>query len=363
MNLCFRLLPAAVALAVSAAAGAAPLDALLTANHFQRAGAGEVELAYDTLNSSLDFLGLREKDSAATTSAVGDYKGGHVRAGIAATPRLWIDGAYWKRNIDYRSFDAKLDSWQVAGQYKFLDADGRRPAMALRLGGWGNNADSLTKYTNTTVAGTKFTSATVNKPRDKQLQLDLIGTWTPSTETALSVFGGVGQSRVEFDSVSATSRTSNGCNYNVAFSPAGVEATLASPCTAKVVIDRFTQAAGATVDVYKEARYKSTFAQLGVTGEWHSGNWRARLGYQYQSIKRDDVDDIIENRGGTAYKHSHVLVTDVSYNIYKNVVLFARGQLMSNQFNGEVPLAYNSLTAEKYDQKYGFISTGLSLVF
>lgn len=364
MNLRTRLLPAAILVALSASASAAPFDALLTANHFQNAGSGEIELGYDTLTDSMDFLHLREKSTAANaTTTVGDYKGEHLRAGVAVTPRLWLDGTYWKRNIDYRSFDAKLDSWQIAGQFKLLDADGRVPALAIRLGGFGNSADSLTKSANTTVAGTKFTSATVNKPKDTQLQLDVIGTWTTSEHTALSLSGGAGVSKVKFDSVSATSRTSNGCEYNVAFSPAGLEATLASPCTAKVVIERFSQPASETIDVYKEAQYKSRFVQVGTNIDWHSGNWRARLGYDFQVMSRDDVDDIIENRGGKAYKHNHVLVTDVSYNVYKNVVLFARGQLMSNQFNGEVPLAYNSLTADKYNQKYGFVSVGVSVIF
>jgi hypothetical protein len=357
MNPHYRLLSAAalVALAASSSIAAAPLDALLTANHAPTAGAGEVEVGYDVLTDSMH--------SSTSTSSVGDYKGEHVRGGVAITPRLWLDGTYWKRNIDYRSFDARIDTWQVAGQFKLLDADGRVPALAIRFGGYGNSADSLSKSANTTVAGTKFTSATIVKPRDTQLQLDVIGTWATSQNTAVSLFGGAGASRVKFDSVSATSRTANGCEYNVAFSPVGIEASLATPCTAKVVITRFSQPASETVDVYKEAQYKSRFVQVGANGEWHSGNWRARLGYQFQAMSRDDVDDIIEKRGGKSYKHNHVLVTDVSYNVYKNLVLFARGQVMSNQFNGEIPMAYNSLTADKYNQKYGFLSVGASVIF
>ena len=58
-----------------------------------------------------------------------------------------------------------------------------------------------------------------------------------------------------------------------------------------------------------------------------------------------------------------MLVADVSYNVYKNAIVFMRGQFMTNQFNGEMPLAYNSLTADKYNQRYGVVSTGLMLVF
>ncbi|MFD2271009.1 hypothetical protein ACFS07_07405 [Undibacterium arcticum] len=92
---------------------------------------------------------------------------------------------------------------------------------------------------------------------------------------------------------------------------------------------------------------------------WHSQDWRIRAGYQYQTINRSEVDDIIVSRGNTPYKHNHVLIGDVSYHAFKNTIVFLRGQYMANQFNGEVPLAYNSLTADRFNQRYGLVSTGL----
>jgi len=356
-----RVLPAALLLA-SSGLHAAPLDALLTATKPTTPGQAIVEVSYDMMNSSLDFLHLR-KESENGSSNVGDYKGGHIGLGVAVTPQLWVEGAYWKRKIDYRSFDADLNSWQVAGQYKLSEAQGAVPALAIRLGAWGNDAKSLTKYTNTTISSIKFTSATVHKPADQQVQLDLIGTWPVSDSTELSAFASAGASRVKFNSISATSRTRNGCEYNIGFDDVGAVGELAQPCTAAVVVTRFTIPYSDTVDINKEARYHSSFAQAGFMADWHNVNWRVRGGYQFQYIKRDDVDDIIADRGGKAYKHNHVLVADVSYNAYKNVVVFLRGQFMTNQFNGEMPLAYNSLTADKYNQRYGVVSTGLMLVF
>ncbi|MFD2271008.1 hypothetical protein ACFS07_07400 [Undibacterium arcticum] len=238
MNTSYCVIGAALASALACSSvGAAPLDALLTANQNNMPGKGEVEVSYDLINNSLDFLNLREKNGSTTN--VGDYKGGHVRGGVAITPRLWVDGALWQRQIDYRSFLAKLNTWQLAGQYKVIEGAGYVPSVAVRLGAWGNSADSLTKFTNTTVVGTKFTSATVTEPKDTQYQLDLIGTWPLSQQTEVSIFAGAGASRITFDSISATSRTANGCEYNVAFSQDGSVATLAQPCSAKVVITRF----------------------------------------------------------------------------------------------------------------------------
>lgn len=367
----YRPLPAAVAIAIAIAAtcssaNAAPLDALSTATPGSAPLRAEVEAGYDMLNASLDFLHLRDKSGsagAAASSSIGNYRGGHLRAGIALTPRLWVDATYWKRRIDYRSFDAAIDSWQLGAQYKVLDGAGSAPTVALRVGAWGNDASSLTKYTNTTVAGTKFTSATVTRPKDTQVQFDVIGTWPVAAQLDLTGSVGAGAGRVTFGSVSATSRTRNGCEYNVAFDGTSATGTLARPCNASVVIDRFVYPAADNVDVDKEARYRSSYAHAGLMARWHSAKWQVRAGYQYQTIRRSDVDDIIERRGTTAYKHNHVLISDVSYDVSKNVSVFLRGQYMSNQFNGEIPMAYNSLTAEKFNQKYGIVSTGLALKF
>ena len=117
------------------------------------------------------------------------------------------------------------------------------------------------------------------------------------------------------------------------------------------------------IDVNKEGQYSAKYYRAGLSAKWHTDNWQVRAGYQYQMINRDHVDDIVENRGGTAYKHNHVLVADVAYKIFKNTAIFLRGQYMTNQFTGELPMAYNSLTANSFNQKYGIVSTGLIVAF
>lgn len=357
---CCVIAAALLSAAVCSSVEAAPLDALLTANQINIPGKGEVEVSYDLINSSLDFMNVRDTNGSSTS--VGDYKGAHVRGGVAITPQLWVDGALWQRQIDYRSFLAKLNTWQLAGQYKVIEGAGYVPSVAVRLGAWGNYADSLTKFTNTTVAGTKFTSATVTDPKDTQYQLDLIGTWPVSQRTEVSVFASAGASRVSFDSVSATSRA-RGCEYNVAFSETGSVSTLAQPCNAAVVVTRFTQPISATVNINKEAKYTASYYQAGIMAAWHGDDWRVRGGYQYQTINRSEIDNIILSRGNTPYKHNHVLVGEVSYQAFKHTTVFLRGQYMTNQFNGEVPMAYNSLTADRFNQRYGIVSTGLIFTF
>lgn len=342
---------------------AAPMDAFLSANQSSTPGEVQIEAAYDLVNSTVDFLKIRDKDANFSGTNVGDYHGAHVRAGVAITPRLWLDGAFWERRIDYRSDLAKINTWQLAAQYKLLEGSGYQPSIAMRLGAWGNYSGELKKSSPTTVRGVTLNSVTVSNPKDIQYQLDLIGTSKILDHTELSMFVGAGASRVTLSSVNGTT-TQNGCNYNLAFGPTEVVGTLAQLCNASVVIDRFA-ASNSTfgIDINKEAQYNATFYHGGLMLKWNKEDWQVRGGYQYQSLNRNQVDDTIKRRGGVTYQSNHILIGEIMYKILNNTAIFARGQYMTNQFTGEIPFAYNTLTASRFNKRYGILSTGLVITF
>jgi hypothetical protein len=367
LNLPFLRRPAA-AVALSLACGvaaAAPLDALLSAARVDDAGKGELELSYDMVNNSVDFLHLRSSGSGGTTSTTaakpkpGDYKGFHARGGYSIGDAWHIDGSVWHRSLDYRSFMADVLSWQVGAQYRWLDGGTSSPSAALRLSAWGNRAPDMRKSTSTTIEGIKFSSATVTHPRDMQLQADAIGTWPLTQTLALNGFAGLGIGRVDFDHVSATSKQ-KGCEYQIDFGPDLVVATCNSGGQ-NITLSAPPSAYG--IDVDKEARYDSRYLHLGGSVQWRSGPWRARAGYQYMRINRTNVDDILVRRGETAYKSNSVFIIDGGYQATAHVMLFARGQLMRNQFGGEIPMAYNTVSARRFNQRYGILSVGLNISF
>lgn len=362
-KLFFSLSLSACCAAVSSIAGAAPMDAFLSANQSSTPGSGEVEASYDLLNSTVDVFKVRDKDTSFAGTNVGDYHGAHLRAGVAIMPRLWVDGALWQRRISYHSDVAKINTWQVAAQYKLVEGSGYLPSMALRLGAWGNYADSLTKSSPTSAAGVTLNSVTVSDPKDVQYQLDLINTWQILARTELSMFVSAGGSRVSVGAINGTT-TQKGCNYNVNFGPADVVGVLSQPCSGNIVIDRFSTPNGAYgINVQRETQYNAVYFQAGLTGKWSSDNWQLRAGYQYQALNRNHVDDIIESRGGVATKSNQILMGEVMYKIVKNAGIFVRGEYMSHQFTGEIPFAYNTMTAQRFNQKYGILSMGLVVTF
>lgn len=348
----------AVGCLVSLPVLAAPLDALLTTQHSARPGDVEFEAGYDLVNSTIDVFNIRGSDATYAGTNIGDYHGAHVRAGLAITPDIWVDGAFWQRRLDYRADLLSINSWQLGAQYKLLgDTGGRQTSMAVRLGAWGNYSDGLNKTSATTVRGQTLNTVQISQPKDAQVQLDLIGTTPIFDHTEISIFGGVGASQVSIKSVGGTA-TLDGCNYTLAFTPKAVVGQCLSNGDGFSVPNSIYG-----IDVYNEAQYKARFASVGFSLNWQQQNWQLRGGYQFQRINRSQIDNTIQTRGGIAYQSNHILLGEVMYRLLSGTALVVRGQYMTNQFVGEIPFAYNTMTASRFDKHYGLLSTGLIFAF
>lgn len=346
--------------ALPATVCAAPLDALLTADQYHHAGEFRAEAGYDAMNDTLDVLGIRAKDPLYAGTNVGDYSGLHLRLGYALTDRLLLEGGAWRRKISYRSDNEALDSWQVAGQYRVLGDANSTGHLALRVSAWGDQAAAMVKTTPTVLGGRTLNRVAINSLRDNQVQIDAVGTWRLTRRASLSAFVGAGRSTVSTGDMSANYTSGNGCNYNLAFTATGSTGSLSTPCLAPgAVIESF----GATQSVLQEFSYQANYYQLGGMWQWQSQNWSVRGGYQFQQLRRANVDALITSRGGVPYRSNHIVVAEVMRKVATHVAVFARGQVMSNQFVGEIPFAYNSATASKFARRYGFATFGVVMGF
>ncbi len=336
---------------------AAPLDAFLSADTRMEAGEGRVELAYDAVNSTLDVFNARAGDPVYGGTNVGDYSGWHMRGAYAPGNRLSIDGALWKREIEYRQDEHSISSWQVAAQYRFFESGySRNVSSALRVGAWGNSAGSLGKSTSTTFQGQTLNTLNVINPKDVQKQVDLLGTWRLGDQTDWSAFIGTGTSRVTVDSMTATLTTADGCVFNLVFAPSGTTATLAAPCG-----DLLDATVSTPTNVLQELSYDARYTHAGTMLQWHGDDWQLTGGYHFQRLNRDGVDARITDRGGAAYTTNRIIVGEILRKVSQNAAAFVRAQLMSNQFVGEIPFTYNGFTSSRFDHRYGFVSLGMLL--
>ena len=343
-------------------AQAAPLDDLLTANTPAQ-GKLRVEGAYDAVNSTLDVLKIRASDPTYSGTNVGDYKGEHVLAGYAITDRVWIDGGLWDRHLTYRGNVESLRSWQTALQYRFAGTPEASSSYGLRVSMWGDNASNLEKSSPTKLAGIQFDNITVNKPDDIQYQADLLGSWKTSPELTLSGVAGAGLSTVK---VSGLAVGYNNCQYAVSTTDSSVTLDEIGQCGLTQI-----KVSGGPPGPYIDANnqinslsYKASFVHLGMNLRWEHGRWAARGGYLFQALNRRDVDYLITSKpGGSAYKHNNIIDAELAWKAVKSTDLFVRAEVMSNQFTGEIPFAYNAVTASKFNGKYGFMSFGLRSTF
>ena len=345
-------------------AAAAPLDGFLTALPERLAPLGYVELGSDHMNDALDVFRIRDSDPLTAGTKAGDYRGQYVNAAWRATDNLWLSGGVGQRRVSDAADTYRYNSWQLAGQYRFLEAAGRRPALALRLSGWGNRAAATESNTPVTVPGAILNTVKVTGPADQQLQSDLIGTWTMSPALDVSALLSLGASRLSYGALSATT-TRNGCNYQLSFSGNDIFGTLIPPCAATGgIIQQFFDSSGDYgVDVANEIAWRGSFMQLGVNSTWRSGPWTLQGGYLLHVVRREAVDTILAARGKAAHTQNHNITLEADYRFHPHVSVFSRAQFSSNLFFNDIPVTYNSSTASRFGSKYSLFSVGLRAVF
>lgn len=340
----------------------APLDALLTANPERGLEHGSLEVGYDAMNAQLDVLNFRSISSD-PDKATGDYRGAHLLGGLRVGENGWVSGSVWQRAVSDSTDTYQYTSWQLAGQYRVMEAQGWQPALALRLSGWGNYAAATDTTKPVVVPGAKLDSVRITAPQDQQLQADLIGTWDLSDASDLSVLLSVGSSQLHYGSLSATT-TLDGCHYQLAFTGNAVYGTLAAPCSSGIYLQEIYDNSGRLgIDVAKEIAWRGTFAQAGVNGSWRHGPWQLRAGYLFYMAQRESVDDILAARKQSSYTQNHSITVESSYRFANGLRAVARGQFSSNLFFNEIPVTYNTSSAARFDGKYSILSFGLQADF
>jgi len=343
---------------------AAPNDVFLTATPETIAPRAYLELVSDHMNESLDVFKVREADPLTAGTKAGDYHGTYLSGAVKVAEGAWLSGALGQRSLSSTSDTYHYTNWQLAGLYRFKEANGTWPAMALRLSAWGNYASATESTTAVVVPGAKLNTVKITDPADLQLQADLIGTWNLTPASTLSAFVSVGSTQLSYGDLSATT-TRNGCNYQVAFTGNNIYGTLIPPCSvAGGVIQQFFDSSGAYgVDVANEIAWRGNFLQAGINRSWQRGPWTWQAGYLFHMIKREQVDDILVSRGKEAFTQNHNITLQATYRISPQLSVFGRGQLTSNLFFNDIPVTYNSSTADRFGSKYSVFSVGLQANF
>jgi len=345
-------------------AAAAPLDVFLTATPETTSPKGYLELGSDHMNGTLDVFQVRNNDPTIAGTQAGDYHGSYITGGVRLAEGLWLSGGLGRRTLSSTSDSFTYNSWQVSGLYRFVEPDGYRPAMAMRLSAWGNRAKATESTTAVVVPGARLNSVRITKPADQQLQADLISTWNLTPSSDVSVNFGVGRTRLSYGVLTATT-TRNGCNFNVTFTGNNIQGTLVPPCnTPGGVVQQFFDSSGSFgVDVPSEIAWNGTFFQTGVNGRWRRGSWTFLAGYLFHVVNRGAVDDILKARGQKSFTQNHNITLQANYKILPNITVFGRTQITSNLFFNDIPVTYNSSTAERFDSKYTLYTVGLRADF
>ena len=141
--------------------------------------------------------------------------------------------------------------------------------------------------------------------------------------------------------------------------------TLMHPCeVAGGVILQFSDSSGLYgVDIPSEIAWRGSFVQTGINGTWQRGAWTYQAGYLLYVVQREAVDRILSSRDKPSYTRNQNITLQATYRLQSHVSLFARGQLTSNMLLNDIPVTYNSSTAERFGSKYTLFTLGLRADF
>jgi len=353
-----------IGIGIALPALSAPNDIFLTATPETIAPHAYLELVSDHMNESLDVFKVREADPLTAGTKAGDYHGTYLSGAVKLADGAWLTGVLGQRSLSSTSDTYHYTNWQLSGLYRFKEATGTWPAMALRLSAWGNYASATESTSAVVVPGAKLNTVKITDPADRQLQADLVGSWALTPSSDVSAFVSVGSSQLSYGALSATT-TRNGCEYNVAFTGNTIYGVLAAPCAVGGgVIQQFYDSSGAYgVDVASEIAWRGTFFQAGINGSWQRGPWTWQAGYLFHFVQRERVDDILQSRGKEAFTQNHNITLQATYRVRPHLSVFARSQITSNLFFNDIPVTYNSSTAERFGSKYSLFSVGLRADF
>ena len=357
----------------------APMDEFLTAMPGHAPYHGELEVGYDVVNDAVDLFNVREGQLDARGDTIGNYSGAHIRGKLALSKRLGIDAALWKRGLKTPHDDGESIAWQAGGQYQATVNLAWLPAIALRFSSWGDSTDQVLKNSPTRLFDRDFTTTRairVEDPEDLQFQGDIIGSWAIANHTLFSLFVSLGKSNIDVGrvivklpeeityndaTISIPDSIPEECEFEITASSDSINLTPFND-TAGVCRRFSTQnSTGIPDDMY--IRYSATYLQLGGSLQWFNDDWRARLGYRFQKLNRNQVDDAIpiyqHTSDKTVYDTNHHLTADLGYRILDKTGVFIRGHLLQHQFLGDVPFAYNLYSSHKFKNRYGFLTFGL----
>ncbi|MGY0195933.1 hypothetical protein ACWA7J_12760 [Leptothrix sp. BB-4] len=343
---------------------AAPLDALVRADG---GPAGlQVQLTRDAANSTLDVLGWRDKAGKSGTS-IGDYAG--WQGGLQwQGGRLGLDATAWQRHIDDGAQTQSLRSWRLGGQWRLNGGDelsvaaDTRPATlwAVRGSAWGSDARRLSRTTHAAlVAGTldsRLGTISVERPRDRQMQVDLLMSRALSPAWSFHAGLGAGRSRVANRAVTGTADV-GGCPYTLDFGAEQLVATPADSCSQALIVA--VPNALLSSAAQPETNYRARLAHLALAVRLDQPGWSATLGYDRLAWRRERIDALIDARGGRALRHNQTLTAQLQVDLTTGLAGLLRVQVMDHAFLADLPLAYNTQTTSSFAHRYGLVSAGV----
>lgn len=354
------LLPATLALA-AAPALALPLDTLPLIDEPPAAGVRwQVELGHD-FTRALGRLAGSEREAADQDRLALSGQAGPWRLGLGLGGMTLHDGGDLHR---LRGWEGSL-RWQSTPD----EADAASPEAAplrwaVQASAWGHRADRLSQTTRGSlkVSGlnAQLTRFDVERPRDRQWQLDLLGQGgTPWPGVAVTAVAGLGRSTVSNSGLGGAA-TIGGCSHELEFGTTRLIARPGPDCAYPLIIS--VPASLLKTDPRRETNYDARFAHLGVALHGRQGPWQLSAGADLQRWRRPGIDD---GPGATRTPVGRVvtLAARLSRDLGPDTRVSLQLRHADHRLVGEVPMLYGVRTASRFSSSQTQVELALARRF
>lgn len=317
----------------------------------------EVSLSFDQANDSIDIFDIKKNDG-------GYYSGGNIAAKYTLNDHWKLEAAYAYRKMDYAKAINTIHSPMIGIQY-FPDLGlSDSTSVMFEFSIWGNLADQYQKNTSTKVNKYRFNEINVIDPYDWQLQLDSVLSHQLTKRSQINSFFNIGYSQVKINHIEAKAKI-DGCLLDINIQSNNTyTGKLIEPCIQDNSTVNRLNVKGSTdefgLDFQKDLNYDAIFTGIGGSWNWRYKNLESQLGYEFQRVWRNDVDDRTRNFSNFPVKENHTIGAKLSYDFTPKIATFISTGIYQHNYIAKIPLFYNSVTSSRFDKRYGFASIGLT---
>lgn len=306
-----------------------------------------LNLSYLTLNSTVDFLNIRESTLSPSSkyNTAGDMDGLELGIMYGLSDNVMLSYKLTRQNIEYNGNNFINTKNEIFARYNTLQNQNSFLNSGLSLDvGFINNR--LNDYYITNISDINSLSSKFNI-NESNGELIAHAEGAVAGDVVLKYYPWVGFEETYDNSLYLRALTGFHTTNGLYDFYIGVKRTRINNV---LTANNELLEADSSNELFKNLARDETMFFAGTSLAYEISDYVIEFMYEYDYFQRESGLDYA--------KTNHIIDLNFVYKITKNASLYTGAKLMFQQLNGEIPYLYNEYSQEKYDRKYGYAKFG-----